>query len=62
MSCRSFPPFYEKEKDGVCVSTPPKIAPTSTKDYIMLFLLAAGFTGLILYAISNKSNPYLDKI
>ena len=51
MSCRSFPPFYEKEKDGVCVSTPPKVAPTSPKDYIILFVLTAGIIGLVFYSI-----------
>ena len=57
MSCRSFPPFYEVEKEGVCVSTPPKVAPTSTKEYILLFVFAAGFAGLIYYAIGvNKSH------
>jgi hypothetical protein len=55
MACRSFPPFYEVEKEGVCVRNPPKVSPTSTKDYILLFVLLGGILGLIYYASNPKS-------
>ena len=55
MACRSFPPFYEEEKAGVCVSNPPQVSPTTTKEYLILFVLVGGFLGLIYYATKSKS-------
>jgi hypothetical protein len=55
MACRSFPPFYEEEKAGVCVRNPPKVRPTTTKDYVILFVLVGGILGLIFYASNPKS-------
>ncbi len=52
MACKSYPPFNEVEKEGVCVSNPPK----SSNDYSILFVIGigivglAGIVGLIYYA------------
>jgi hypothetical protein len=57
MACKSYPPFNEVEKEGVCVSNPPK----SSNDYSILFVFGigivgiAGIVGLIYYA-TKKSN------
>jgi hypothetical protein len=54
MACRSFPPFYEEEKAGVCVPNPPK-AESTTKDSIILLAFFAGIIGLFYYATKSKS-------
>lgn len=34
MNCRNWPPFYEQNVDGKCVSTPPIIKNSPTYDYL----------------------------
>ena len=44
MNCRTWPPFYEKEIDGKCVSTPPPVTKNTTYDI-------AGFAFVLLLVI-----------
>ena len=41
MDCRTWPPFYEKDINGKCVSVPPKAEKETIMDYI-------GFVGVLL--------------
>lgn len=52
-NCRSFPPFYEKEVDGKCVSSPPTVAPDTKMDYIFTAVLIVGLFGIVYYAMQK---------
>lgn len=53
MSCRTWPPFYEKEINGVCVSAPPKDTSTSLENWLGLFLIVAVIT--VPFYLASKS-------
>ena len=57
MACRKYPPFYEVEKNGVCVKTPPNVAPETTQDYVLSSILFATFIGGLLYVINAATKP-----
>jgi hypothetical protein len=54
MNCRQYPPFYEVEQNGTCVSNPPKVAPDTAKDYIITGVFFAILFGGIIYVINSS--------
>lgn len=57
MKCRKYPPFYEVEQNGVCVKTPPNLAPETTQDYVLSSILFATFIGGLLFVINAATKP-----
>ena len=52
--CRSNPPFYEQEINGVCVKVEPNVGQQSPLLGSVSFILVLSLLGVILYSI-NKS-------
>jgi hypothetical protein len=53
MDCRTWPPFYEKEVDGKCVSTPPPPQDSLTSN--LLGIGAVVLVVLIPFFVLSKS-------
>jgi hypothetical protein len=51
--CRSQPPFYEQEINGVCVQVKPKAQEASILDGLPIILVLSIF-GFIIYSLNKK--------
>ena len=51
--CRSQPPFYEKEINGVCVQVRPEAQPAGVLDGLPIILILSIF-GFIVYSLNKK--------
>jgi len=56
MNCRNWPPFYEKDVNGKCVSVPPKAEKESIMDYIGFVAVVLIVTVPILMITKMKSH------
>lgn len=54
MACRTHPPFYEVEENGVCVKRPPIVAPDKPIDHIITIGFFVLLFGGIIYAINSS--------
>jgi hypothetical protein len=52
--CRSNPPFYEQEINGVCVKVEPNVGEQSPLLGSVSFILTLSLLGIVLYSL-NKS-------
>jgi hypothetical protein len=52
--CRSNPPFYEQEINGVCVKVEPNVGEQSPLLGSLSFILVFSVLGVVLYSL-NKS-------